>query len=152
MAADAGILLILAVDHGHGVPADEGFDAALEIAVAGIGHFVVLGNGVAVGRGEFVFGLDAGFAGTLAERLHQVGTLLRAFGDDHLVEGFDPLGDFLLEVLCGGGCGELGGHWEGSGRAGRGFARNVFILYGRARARANAASAEFSRGVRGATD
>ncbi len=28
------------VHHRHGVPADEGLDAALELAVAGVGNFV----------------------------------------------------------------------------------------------------------------
>ena len=37
MAADAGVLLVLAMDHGQRVPADQALDAALERAIAGVG-------------------------------------------------------------------------------------------------------------------
>ena len=37
MAADAGIVLVGADHHGHGVPAIEALDAALDFAVARIG-------------------------------------------------------------------------------------------------------------------
>src|SRR5690349_21918752 len=34
MSADARVFLVLAMDHGHGVPANEGFDATFHIAIA----------------------------------------------------------------------------------------------------------------------
>src|SRR5450432_439939 len=39
VAADAGIFLVLAMHHGHRVPADQALDAALQFAVAGIRYF-----------------------------------------------------------------------------------------------------------------
>ena len=102
VAADAGVFLVLAVDHGHGVPADEGFDLSLDGAVAGVGHLFVLGDGVAVGGGELAGGGDAGLAGAGAEGGEELGGVLPVFGDD-IVEGFDPLGHLGGEVgLCGG--------------------------------------------------
>ena len=40
VAADSGIFLVLAVHHGHGVPANQALDAALQRAVAGIGKLL----------------------------------------------------------------------------------------------------------------
>src|ERR1700751_5082719 len=36
MAADAGIFLVLAMHHGHRIPAHQALDAALQLAIAGI--------------------------------------------------------------------------------------------------------------------
>jgi hypothetical protein len=59
MAADAGIVFVGADHHGHGVPAIEAFDAALNFAVARIGHLFLYRDGIDVGRGELVRCLDA---------------------------------------------------------------------------------------------
>src|ERR1019366_6480341 len=50
VAADAGVVLVLAHHHGHRVPADEAFDAALHGAIARIGDLVFGANGVDVWR------------------------------------------------------------------------------------------------------
>ena len=98
MAADAGVLLVLAVDHGHGVPADEGFDAALQRAVAGVGDFVFGADGVLVGGGEGVFKDYTPFSpARFAEGSEEVGGL-GVVGCGYLVEGFDPLGEFCGAV------------------------------------------------------
>ena len=41
VAADAVVVFVLVRHHGHGVPADQALDAALQRAVAGIGHFLI---------------------------------------------------------------------------------------------------------------
>ncbi len=79
-------------------------------AVAGVGHFVVLGDGVAVRRAKLVFCLHAGFACALPQCAHQLRALLRTFCHDHLVKGFDPLCDLVLQVGVRGGDGGLRSH------------------------------------------
>ena len=41
VAADAVVVFVLVRHHGHGVPARQALDAALQRAVAGIGHFLI---------------------------------------------------------------------------------------------------------------
>ncbi len=98
MAADAGVVLVLLVHHRHGVPADERFDATLELAIAGVGDLVVVGDGVEVGRGDVAGGGHAGLAGAGAEGGKDGGALFPVVGDD-LVEGLDPLCDLCGQVL-----------------------------------------------------
>ena len=62
VAADAGVVFVLAHHHGHGVPAGQALDAALHGAVAGIGHFVLGTDGVHVGRIELDGEVGAGAA------------------------------------------------------------------------------------------
>ena len=101
MAADAGVLLVLAVHHRHGVPANQGLDAALERAVARVGNFVVLRDGVEVGSGQLAGDGNAGLAGAGAQSGEQLGALFPVTGDN-LVEGFNPLCIPRCEVnLCG---------------------------------------------------
>src|SRR5258708_38446671 len=52
MAADAGIFLVLAMHHRHGVPAHQALDSPLQSAVTGIRLFFIRGDGVDVGRVE----------------------------------------------------------------------------------------------------
>jgi len=62
VATDPGILLILAMHHGHRVPADQGFQPQFELTIPWIGHFLMLGNGIQVGGGQRPRGGDAGLA------------------------------------------------------------------------------------------
>jgi hypothetical protein len=96
VAADAGVLLVLAMHHGHGVPADQALDAALELAVAGIRNFVLHRDGVQVGRVELDWNVNAGGASALYQGAQQLGALVGTFVVHNLVEGFQPLGHFLL--------------------------------------------------------
>ena len=68
VATDARIVLVLFVHHGHGIPADQRFNAALQLTIAGVRHLVVLGDGVQVGRGDVACGGHAGFARPGAQR------------------------------------------------------------------------------------
>ncbi len=43
MAADARVFFVLAMHHGHCVPADKGFQTLLKLAVTGVGYFQMLG-------------------------------------------------------------------------------------------------------------
>ena len=49
MAADAGIFLVLAMNHRHRVPADEALQPLLKSAVAGVRHFFMFRDGIQVG-------------------------------------------------------------------------------------------------------
>src|ERR1700722_12045134 len=39
MATDPRIFLVLAMHHGHRIPADQGFEPLLDLAVPGVGYF-----------------------------------------------------------------------------------------------------------------
>src|SRR5450755_3984348 len=58
VAADARIFFVLAMHHGHGVPADQALDAALQLAVARIRYFFRRRNRVQVGRVELDGDID----------------------------------------------------------------------------------------------
>ena len=49
MTADAGVLFVRPDHHGHGVPANQGFDTPLQLTVAGKGRLLVGGNGIQIG-------------------------------------------------------------------------------------------------------
>ena len=101
MAADAGVVLVLPMHHRHGVPADQALDTPLEVAVAGIGHLVVLGNGVQVGRDQLARDRNAGLARSGAQGRQQLGAMLPVTRH-HLVKGLDPLRYLGSKVnLCG---------------------------------------------------
>ena len=76
VSANAGVFLVLAMHHGHGVPADQALDAPLQLAVARIGHFFRRGDGVQVGRVELHWHIDAGRPGALYQGTQQLGPLL----------------------------------------------------------------------------
>ena len=97
VAADAGVILVLLVHHRHGVPAQQRFDAALKRTVAGVGHLVMLGDGVLVGRDDLADGGHTGLAGAGAQRGEQSGALLPVLRDD-LIKGLNPLQDLRGEV------------------------------------------------------
>ena len=104
MAADPRVFLVLAVYHGHRVPASQALQSALQLAIAGIGHFLCNRNSVDVGRVE----LDGDFHSRLVSAVdkgrQQTGTAIGALVLDHLVEGFEPLRHFLFRIhlrLCG---------------------------------------------------
>ena len=94
VAADAGVVLVLAHHHGHGVPADQALDAALHGTIAGIRHFVLGADGVDVRRVELNRQFDAVDARPVNELLHQVGRPILSGLVDHLVQCFYPLSGF----------------------------------------------------------
>ena len=95
VAADAGVVLVLAHHHGHGVPADQALDAALHGAVAGIRDFVFGPDGVDVGRVEMDGQLGAADARVAGKLFQEVARRGRARLIDHLVQRFHPLRGFL---------------------------------------------------------
>ena len=94
VAADAGVVLVLAHDHGHGVPAGEAFDAALHGAVAGIRHLVLGTDGVHVWRIEMDGEAGARAARLLGEALQQECRAIRPLLVQYLIQRFDPFGGF----------------------------------------------------------
>ena len=94
VAADAGIVFILAHHHGHSVPAGDAFDAALHGAVAGIRNFIIGPDGVHVRRIELNGEVGARAAGLLGEALQQEGGAIRPLLVQYLFQRFDPFGGF----------------------------------------------------------
>ena len=101
MAADAGIVLVGAHHHGHGVPADQALDAPLHGAVAGVGHFFLDRNRVDVGCIQ-LWGVRAVKRRAVDEAAQQVGRAIRPSLFHHAVERFQPLTGFLgIRILAG---------------------------------------------------
>ena len=94
VAADAGIIFVLAHHHRHGVPAREAFDAALHGAVAGIRHLVLGRDGVDVGRIEMDGQADARAARLLSEALQKKRSTVRPLLVQNLSQRFGPFGRF----------------------------------------------------------
>ena len=109
MAADARILFILAMHHGHRVPADKGFQPLLELAVTGVGYFLMLRDGVEVGGRQRAGGGDAGLACPLPQCGNQLCSLFMAFADHQVVECLNPL-CYLVRKLRLRGYSDFGFH------------------------------------------
>ena len=94
VAADTVIFLILAGDHGHGVPAGEAFDLAFQLAIAGVGNFVFDADGVDVRSIEFGGELDARAASVGGQFFKKEAAALRANIVYDLIESFQPFAGF----------------------------------------------------------
>ncbi len=94
MPADPFEVLVRPHDHRHGVPANDAFDAALDLAIARIGRLFVEGNRIDVrrvgGEGE----IDPFAMCPLVEHAKQILDPLGAFALQHVVERFEPFGRF----------------------------------------------------------
>src|SRR2546423_15500669 len=95
MAANTRIPFILAVDHSHGVPAHQAFDAAFECAIARIRLFLRRRNGVDVMGIELNRYIYSRLAGTIGKSVKEAGGLAGAFLLDNFVKRLNPFGDFL---------------------------------------------------------
>src|SRR5271168_3222083 len=102
VTADAGILLVLAMHHGHGIPANKAFQPLFELAIARVGYFVMFGNGVPVGGCQCRGGRDARLARSLPQRRDQLRALLGAFAHNQVVERLNPLGYLFRKLRLGG--------------------------------------------------
>ena len=92
--ADAFLLAVGAHDHRHGIPADDALDAALDLAVAGVGRLFVGRDRVDVGR---VGRERHGHARVGGVNLELSQDLLRALGPrpfQQVVERIDPVSKF----------------------------------------------------------
>ena len=94
VAADIVFEAIGADDHGEGVPANEGLDAALELLIAGEEGFEARGNGVGVRRVGGKRKINAADSGVCAEALHDFAGHIGAAGEQDGIEGFEPFLDF----------------------------------------------------------
>ena len=96
VAAEVGVVVIGAHDHGHGVPAHDALDPPLDLAAARIGRLLIAGNGVDVGSIDAEGGADAGFGGVGLELLQELEDLRGRPMGQHVIEGFEPLAQFGL--------------------------------------------------------
>ncbi len=94
VAADAVFVTVGAHHHGHGVPADQALDAALDLAAARVGHLLVGVDGVDVGGVGGERQLDAAGVGVAAQFAEQPADAGRATGLQHVVQGLEPLPGF----------------------------------------------------------
>src|SRR5437588_4463824 len=95
MTADARVPFILAMHHGHGVPAHQAFDAPFERALARIRLFLRRRNGVDVMGIELNRYIYSRLAGTIGKSVKETGGLAGAFLLDNFVKRLNPFGDFL---------------------------------------------------------
>src|SRR5579864_57490 len=91
MSADAGVFLVLPVDHRHGIPADQALDAALHGAIAGVRLLFLYRNCVDVRGIQVDRNVHAGLLGAPGKGVKQAGTLARAFLVNDFVKSFNPL-------------------------------------------------------------
>ena len=94
VAADAVFVAVGAHHHGHGVPADQALDAALDLAAARVGHLLVGVDGVDVGSVGGERQLDAVGVGMATQFAEQPADTGRTTGLQHVVQGFEPLPGF----------------------------------------------------------
>ena len=94
VAADAVFVAVAAHDHGHGVPADQALDAALDLAAARVGHLLVGVDGVDVGGVGGERQLDAARLGMSAQFAEEPADAGRATGLQHVVQRLEPLAGF----------------------------------------------------------
>ncbi len=95
MAADVGVVLVGTHHHGHGVPADQALNAALNRAIARVGDFLVGLDGVDVGRVPAQGGLHAHIGGPFHEPFEQVVGPVRPCLVDDFIQRFHPFAGFL---------------------------------------------------------
>ena len=101
VTTDARIVLVLLVHHRHRIPANQRLDAALQFAVAGVRHLIVLGNSVQEGSDDVAGRGYTCFARAGTQRRQQHSALFPILCDD-LVKGLDPLGDLRGHILLDG--------------------------------------------------
>ena len=106
MATNAGIFLVLAMHHGHGVPADQALDAALQRAITGIRRFLRYRNSVHIGSIQLDRHVHARQPGALGKSIKQPRSLTGAFLVYDLIKGLNPLHYFfIVRFNCCGGFG-----------------------------------------------
>ena len=101
VSADAVVVLVGLDDHRHGVPADDGFDAALDVEVAGIGGLALDGDRVDVRRLRSNGQSDAGALGFDLQGLQEPRDAFGAAASGDVAEGVEPVVGF--EPILGAG-------------------------------------------------
>src|SRR5258708_36611213 len=82
--------------HGHGVPAHQALDAALQSAVAWVRLFFLRRNRVDVGRVELSGKVYTCLLGATRQGFKQLGSATGALLFYNLVKGLNPLGKLLV--------------------------------------------------------
>src|SRR5665213_83862 len=96
------IFLVLTMHHGHRVPANKTLNAPLKGAITWVRHFLMPGNGIHVGRDQFTMRVDASLARSLSQCREDLRPLIRTLGDNDIIEGFNPLCNFIGKNCLGG--------------------------------------------------
>jgi len=109
VAADAGLFAVGPNDHGHGVPADDALDPALDSSMTREAWLAALGNRVDVGRVRQIRQRDTELGGPALQRAQQITDPVLAAVLDDVVQRLEP---FLLldgvEIGLHGIVGRLG--------------------------------------------
>jgi hypothetical protein len=98
VAQDAARPAVGAHDHGHGVPADDALDTALDLAAARKYRLALHRYGVDIGCGERALSADAVPVRLELETPQQIAHPLRPLGPVNIVQGFEPFPVFLLDL------------------------------------------------------
>ena len=101
VAANIRVVFIGAHHHRGGVPADQAFDAALDLPVARIGDLIFRRDGIDVGSIPAQRGLHAKVGRVFHEPLEQVAGPVGPGLIDDFVERLHPLGGFLWIEIVG---------------------------------------------------
>src|SRR5437660_6137705 len=96
MSADAGVFLVLAVNHRHRVPANQGLNTSLHFAIAWVGQLLLDGNRVLVRSVELSWRLDARFARPARKRLKQFAGSTGTLFLNNLIKRLKPLGNLAV--------------------------------------------------------
>ena len=94
MAAESVVFAVGIHNHGHGVPANEAFDAGLDFPVARIRRLFLCRDRIDVGRMRGWWNFDAGFAEAIDQIIDKIrglaGALIAQGVLDDEFEGFEP--------------------------------------------------------------
>ena len=95
MAANAGIFFVLAMHHGHSIPAHQALYAAFQGAVTGIRRFLRRRDGVDVVSVQLNRYIYSRFAGAAGKGVEETSGLAGAFLIYDFVKSLNPFGNFL---------------------------------------------------------
>ena len=91
VAADAVVNLVLMRHHGHGIPAHQTFQFALQHTVSGVGDFALRRNRIDVVRGTANRNIDAVVARSFSKLFEDVVDPVGSCCIDDLIQSFQPL-------------------------------------------------------------
>ena len=111
VAADAGMLPVGPHHHGHGVPADDAFDAPFDFPAAGKDRLPAGRNGIDIGRVGRKMNGNIELLGAHLEVAQQLEDPCRPLVFINIIEAFDPFPVFSRD-LPGSGVGIFNGHGQ----------------------------------------
>ena len=86
VTTDPGVFFVLTHDHRHRIPADDAFNASLDLPIAGIRRLLVGVNRIDVRRVGLVFQFDAFGFGTSFQNGQQIFGSVRPTTADHIFQ------------------------------------------------------------------